>query len=169
MFAGLGLGLVVALVSAFAAIVLGRNLSRSILSGYIFLAAMGVALLIAGAGFLSLAVMIVGGLMLGTLQLFGWMLVDVDRDHLPPTDRPTWVARGIAFFLFGGGLVLLIVVALVTGEFAIEDHRLAIASPGEIGALLFGSLRDATILIGLAIAASLLAVLLLLQEDEEKG
>jgi hypothetical protein len=169
MFVGLAIGLIVALTSAFAAIVLGRNLTRSIMSGYAFLAAMGFALLIAGAGFLSLVVMIVGGLMLGMLQLIGWMLVDVDRDHLPPTDRPTWIARGIAFFLFGGGLFLLVAVAIVTGEFTIEGQRVAIASPAEIGAVLFGSLRDTTILIGLTIAASLLAVLLLLQEDEGRG
>jgi hypothetical protein len=169
MFAGLSIGLLIALTSAFAAIALGRNLTRSIVFGYAFLAAMGFTLLVAGAGFLSLVVAIVGGLMLGILQIFGWMLVDVDRDHLPPTDRPTWVARGIAFVLVGGGLLLLVSVALVTGEFTIEGNHLAIASPAEIGALLFGSLRDATILIGLTIAASLLAVLLLLQEDEGKG
>lgn len=169
MFAGLSIGLLMALTSAFAAIALGRNLTRSIVCGYAFLAAMGFTLLVAGAGFLSLVVAIAGGLMLGTLQLYGWMLVDVDWDHLPPTDRPTWVARGIAFVLVGGGLLLLVSVALITGEFTIEGNHLAIASPAEIGALLFGSLRDATILIGLTIATSLLGVLLLLQEDDGKG
>jgi hypothetical protein len=169
MLIALGIGLALALSSAFAAIVLGRNLTRSLVAGSIFIAALGFALLMAGAGFLSLAVVVLGGLMLVTIQVFGWMLVDVDRDHLPPTDRPTWIARSLAFLLFGGGLLLLVATALVTGEFAIAGQRLAIAAPAEIGAFLFGPLRDATILIGLTIAASLLGVLLLLQGDGQEG
>ena len=163
------IGLVIALSCAFGAIVLGRNLTRSIVAGYAFFAALGFALQIAGGGFLSLVVVILGVLMLGMLQLFGWMLVDVDRDHLPPTDRPTWVARGLAFLLFGGGLLILVAAALATGEFETQGQPMSFATTGEIGTLLFGSLRDLTILIGLTIAASLLAVLLLLQGDEEKG
>jgi hypothetical protein len=169
MLPALCIGLIVTLASAFAAIVLGRNLTRSLAAGSVFVASLGFALLIAGAGVLSLVVVILGALMLATIQIFGWMLVDVDRDHLPPTDRPTLIARSLAFLLFGGGLILLVATALVTGEFSIIGPRIDIATPVEIGAFLFGPLRDVTILVGLTIAASLLAALLLLQDDGPKG
>jgi len=159
------IGLAVALVCAFAAIVLGRNLTRAIVGAMAFLAGLGFSMSIAGAGYLAVVVVLLGGSMLGTLQLFGWMLVDVDRDHLPPTDRPTWFARGIAFVLFGGGLALLVAAAVVGGEFSVEGVGLPSATPAEVGAFLFGPLAEATILVGLTIAASLLGVLLLLQDD----
>ncbi len=168
MSVALCVGLVVALGSAFGAIVLGRNLTRSLLAGYVFIAALGFTLFVADAGFLSLVVVILGALMLMIIQVFGWMLVDVDQDHLPATDRPTWIARSLAFLLFGGGLILLMLIALLTGELAIDGRPLELAPPSEIGALLFGPLRDATILIGLTIAAGLLGVLLLLQDDAQK-
>lgn len=168
---GLGfiVGLSLMLVSAFAAIVLGRNLTRSIVAGFVFTAALGWTLQLAGAGFLAFVVAILAVLELTTLQLFGWMLVDVDRDHLPPTDRPTWFARLLAFLLVGGGLALLVATALSTGEFTAGVDRIRIASPTQIGAFLFERLPDATILMGLVIAASLLAVLLLLRDDGEKA
>ena len=169
MLQALCIGLVVALASAFAAIVLGRNLTRSLVAGTVFVAALGFSLLVSGAGVLSLVIVILAALMLSLLQIFGWMLVDVDRDHLPPTDRPTWIARSLAFLLFGGGLFLLMASAFLAGEFSITEARIALGSPAEIGVFLFGPLRDATILIGLTIAASLLAVLILLQDDGEKG
>lgn len=169
MLPALCIGLVVMLASAFAAIVLGRNLTRSLAAGSVFVAALGFALLVAGAGVLSLVVVILGGLMLATIQIFGWMLVDVDRDHLPPTDRPTLIARGLAFLLVGGGLILLVATALAAGEFTIVGPKIDIAAPLEIGVYLFGPLREATILVGLAIAASLLAALLLLEDDGPKG
>jgi NADH:ubiquinone oxidoreductase subunit 6 (subunit J) len=168
MWIALCLGLAVALMSAFGAIVLGRNLTRSLLAGSLFISALGFALLIVGAGFLSLVVVVLGALTLAVFQIFGWMLVDVDRDHLPPTDRPTRVARSLAFLLFGGGLFLLVTTALMTGEFAVVGPRVAIAEPVEIGLLLFGPLREVTILVGMAIAASMLAALLLLQDDGQK-
>ena len=169
MFGSLIFVFALALASAFAAIALGRNLTRSIMAGYAFIGALGVALLMSGAGFLALSVAILGALMLGTLQLFGWMLVDVDRDHLAPTDRPTGWARGIAFGLLGLGLMLLVGGVWLGGEFSHAGPRVLLATPGEVGTLLFGELAEATILIGLTIAASLLAVLLLLQDDEENG
>jgi NADH:ubiquinone oxidoreductase subunit 6 (subunit J) len=168
----IGILLSLALASAFAAIALGRNWTRSIAAGFLSIAALGFTLLLAGAGFLGLVVVILAALMLGTLQLFGWMLVDVDRDHLPPTDKPTLVARGLAFLLLGGGLGLLLWNLFGTGEFAREalntpfgEGALSVG-PVEVGMLLFGPLRDLVILLGFAIAASLLATLLLLQDDE---
>lgn len=160
--------LVFALSSALAAIVLGRNLTRSLAAATVFISALGFSLLIVGAGFPALVVVVLAALMLATIQVFGWMLVDVDRDHLPPTDRPTWIARSLAFLLVGGGLMLLVAKALATGDLVILGPRPVIPTPVEIGALLYGPLRDTAILIGLAIAATLLTVLLLLQDDEPR-
>ena len=160
--------LAAALGCALAAIALGRNLVRSIVAGFAFLGGLGFATLVAGGGYLAMVVVILGGLMLGTIQLFGWMLVDVDRDHLPPPDRPTALARGIAFVLVGGGIALLLGVAFRTGEFAPTGASVPIAMPADVGAYLFGPLREATILIGLLIAATLLAVLLLLHDERER-
>jgi NADH:ubiquinone oxidoreductase subunit 6 (subunit J) len=171
MLTALCIGLGVALASAFGAIALGRNLTRSLLAGTVSFFSLGFALLVAGAGvgFVSLVVVISGALTLSIFKVFGWMLVDMDRDHLPATDRPTRVARSLAFFLFGGGLIILVAAALMTGEFASVEQRVEIAGPAEIGMLLFGPLRAAAILMGLAIAASLLGALLLLQDDGQKG
>lgn len=169
MLTALFAGLAFTLSSAFAAIVLGRNLTRSLAAAMVFIVGLGFSLMIAGAGFQSLVVVVLGALMLATIQIFGWMLVDVDRDHLPATDRPTRIARSLAFLLVGGGLGLLVVNALVAGEFAILGPPPVVATAGEIGALLFGPLREVTLLVGLAIAASLLAILLLLQDDGQKG
>lgn len=75
--------------------------------------------MIAGAGFQSLAIVVLSALMLATIHISGWMLIDVDRDHLPPTDRPTRIASSLAFLLVGGGLGLLVVNALVADVLAI--------------------------------------------------
>jgi len=169
MLQALCVGLFVTLASAFAAIATGRNLTHSLVAGTVFVAALGFTLLVAGAGVFSLVVVILAALVLILLQIFGWMLVDVDRDHLPPTDRPTRIARSLAFLIFGGGLFFLGATAFQMGEFSIAGARIAAATPVEIGAFLFGPLHDATILIGLTIAASLLAALILLEDDGEKG
>jgi hypothetical protein len=100
------------------------------------------------------------------IQLFGWMLVDVDRDHLPPTDRATWLARSLAFFLLGGGLVLLAALALERHDLAPPAEAVAMATSAEIGALLFGPWRDLAVLCGVAISAGLLATLMLLRDDD---
>ena len=47
----LEISLAVSILAAFAAIMLGRNLTRSILAGHVFLAALAFALIIAGTGF----------------------------------------------------------------------------------------------------------------------
>ena len=167
MLTGLCAVLMIALATAFGAIVLGRNLTRSLASGFVSMAAIGLALLIAESGFLSFVVVILGAVALATLQLFGWMLVDFDRDHLPSTDRPTWIARGLAFILLGGGLSLLAVAAIDRGELDSTVTSAVVAGPREIGLLLFGSLQDVAVLLGFAVAASLLAALLLLNDDGE--
>jgi len=164
-----------ALACAFAAIVFGKNLTRSIAAALLSLGALGLALLLAGTGLLGLILMILSTLTLGLIQLFGWMLVDVDRDHLPPTDRPTSVARSMAFLLLGGGLVLLLLAAHDGGEFTVALQSATSqpsVDPNQIGSLalgLFGSLADLATLLGFAIASCLLATLLLLQDDEGKN
>ncbi|MAG29974.1 MAG: hypothetical protein CL908_03655 [Deltaproteobacteria bacterium] len=165
MGAGFAISLVFAGVCAFASILLGRNLTRSLVAAYVFIGALGVALLFAGAGFMAFVIGILGALMLAALQLFGWMLVDVDRDHLPATDRPTWLARSLAFLLVGLALALLVAGALAGGELATAAGRPATRDPMAIGRLLFGPLGDVTMLVGLAVAAGLLASLLLLRDD----
>jgi len=159
------LGLLFAFGCAFAAVVLGRNLTHSIAAASGALGGLGFALLASGAGLLGLVLVIVAALTLGIVQIFGWMLVDVDRDHLPPTDRPTWIARSLAFLLIGGGLVLLIGYAVQRGELGTGAGLPVVSGAKEIGALLFGARSDATGLLGLAIAASLVGCLMLLRDD----
>jgi NADH:ubiquinone oxidoreductase subunit 6 (subunit J) len=159
------LGLLFAIACAFAAIVLGRNLTRSIVAASGSLGGLGFALLVSGAGLLGLVLVVVAALTLGIVQIFGWMLVDVDRDHLPPTDRPTWIARSLAFLLIGGGLVLLIAFAAQRGELGAGEGFAVASGAKEIGSVLFGARADATGLLGFAIAANLVGCLMLLRDD----
>jgi NADH:ubiquinone oxidoreductase subunit 6 (subunit J) len=156
------LGILAWLLSG-AAVLLGGNLTRSVLIGYAFIGCLCLALLVAGAGFLAVVVSILSAVALASIQIFGWMLVDVDRDHLTPTDPPTWVARALAFALLGGGLVLLVVA--IGPELGTESV-LPPMSSGALGRVLFGPLGGAAVLLGLAIAAALLATMLLLRDDE---
>ncbi len=157
------LGLLAALW-AVASVVLGRNLTRSVMSGYAFLGLLCLALLAAGAGFLASVIGISATLALASIQAFGWMLVDVDRDHLAPTDPGTWMARGLAFALLGGGLVWLGV--WLVPELA-ERSGHAPPGPRALGEMLFGRQAGAVLLLGLAMAAALLAARLLLRDEEE--
>jgi NADH:ubiquinone oxidoreductase subunit 6 (subunit J) len=156
------LGLLAWLLAA-AAILLGGNLTRSVLIGYAFVGSLCLALLVAGAGFLAVVVSIILAIGLASIQVFGWMLVDVDRDHLTPTDPPTWVARALAFALLGGGLVLLVVV--IAPELVQVEPPLSMGV-AVLGRMFFGPLSGAAVLLGLTIAAALLATLLLLRDDE---
>jgi hypothetical protein len=149
---------------AVAAIVLGRNLTRSVMIGYAFVGCLCIVLLVAGAGFLAVIVGIGSAIGLASIQAIGWMLVDVDRDHLAPTDASTWIARALAFAMLGAGLVLL---ALEIGPELDTGHVFAPAESALLGRALFGPLGGAAVLLGLAIAAALLATMLLLRDDEE--
>jgi len=84
-------------LAAFAAIALGRNLTRSLSAAYVFLAALIAALVLAGSGYGAWVLVIGAGSTFALVQVFGWMLVDVDQDHLPPTESGTRAARGLAF------------------------------------------------------------------------
>ncbi|MBJ19064.1 MAG: hypothetical protein GY910_09410 [bacterium] len=164
---GVELGLGVALLAAFASIVTGRHLTRSIVAGAISLAGLALALTSSGAGFVGFFVLTVGASVLATIQLFGWMLVDVDRDHLPPTDRVTAIARGIAFLLLGAGLVLLVALGLEGGVSKPISGSAPMASPREIGERFFGVWRDLATICGIALSAGLLATLMTLRDDGE--
>ena len=125
-------------------------------------------MLSAGAGFVALFVATVAALLLAIVQLFGWMLVDMDRDHLPATDFATWLARSIAFILLGVGLALLVSHASSEGDLEAALIPLGVAEPREIGALFFGPWRDLATLCGFALSAGLLGSLMLLSDNGEK-
>ncbi len=156
---------IVALVAALAAIGLGRNLTRSIAASTVSVAILEFVLIGAGVGYLSLAIVIPGALVLALIQVFGWMLVDIDRDHLPPTDRATALARSLAFLLVGGGLAVLLASIARRGELVVTAARVVLPGPAEVGTFLFGSVGGVAILLGLAIATSLLACLSLLRDE----
>jgi NADH:ubiquinone oxidoreductase subunit 6 (subunit J) len=145
------------------AIVLGRNLTRSVMIGYGFVGTLCGALLVAGAGFLAVIVSVLAAIALASIQVFGWMLVDVDRDHLRPTDAPTWIARALTFVLLGGGLTLL--VMLIAPELSTPPAS-GSSDFAALGRVLFGPLGGVAVLLGLAIAAALLATMHLLRDDE---
>ena len=162
----------IAFVAAFVSVVLGRNLTRSVAAAVVSVAALAFALVQAEGGYAAIFALTVAALVLAVLQLFGWMLVDVDRDHLPPTDRGTWLARSLAFVLVGAGLILLgRGFASEVATFPVPDSagavELARTSSEEIGVLLFGMGGDLAILIGLALSSVLLASLMLLRGDGE--
>ena len=176
--AGVGVLLVVCLVWGFAlvSVVVGRNLTRSIAAAVASLGALAFLFLGAlsrgpsalalgpGVGLAAIAAIIVATLVLSLVQLFGWMLVDVDRDHLPPTDRGTWFARSLAFLIVGGGLGWL-------GRALDASIRDAGGGPREVFVaerLVEASARDFAVLAGLALSAVLLASLMLLRDDGEE-
>jgi hypothetical protein len=146
-----------------ASILFGGNLTRSVMIGYAFVGCLCLALLVAGAGFLAVVVSVMSAIGLASIQVFGWMLVDVDRDHLAPTDAPTWTARLLAFVLLGGGLMVLVIA--ISPEL-VMTHAAVPMSSAALGRVLFGALGGASVLLGLAIAAALLATMLLLRDDD---
>ncbi|GEM_PF-2349509 len=165
--------LALACVAGLASVVLGRNLTRSVFAAGVALVGLGIALVDADAGYPAYFALASATLGLGLLQLFGWMLVDVERDHLPPTDRLTWFARSLAFLLLGGGIVVL-GLALVQSDPAIiaPSPPLAAASGhgGDVtgaGDRFFGPLHEGATLVGVLFAATLLAALMLLRDERE--
>lgn len=161
--AGSALG--VALLAAFAAVLLGRSLTGSIGAAIVSLLALTIALLALGAGFVALITISCGALGLAAIQLYGWMLVDIDRDHLPPTDAATRLARSLAFLLLGGGLGLLLAGIALQGGFPEAAGALTEAGPRAIGERLFGGAGELATLLGLTIAGALLATLMLSMDE----
>ncbi len=175
-----GIGALVAVLCvwgfAFVSVVVGRNLTRSIAAAVASLGALAFLFLTelsrmpaalalgSSVGLAAIAAIVVATLVLALVQLFGWMLVDVDRDHLPPTDRGTWLARSLAFLIVGGGLVLL-------GRALADSFRDVGFGPREVlvaERLAEASARDFAVLAGLALSAVLLASLMLLRDDGEE-
>lgn len=156
-----------AFVAAFLAVVLGRNLTRAIFAALVAVGLVFVLLVGAAAGFEALFLIASAALALGLVQLFGWMLVDVDRDHLPSTDAATAAARSIAFLLVGGGLALL--ARGVGSEMSSIGGRAAAAPVHALalGRRLFVQQPEGALLLGLLLAAVLLAALMLLRDSPE--
>lgn len=166
-------------LAALGAVVLGRNLTHALVSAYIFIAAMALGLSLAEIGPVGWILVIASASALCLVQVFGWMLVDVDQDHLPPTDRTTIAARGLAFLLLGVSLALLVFHArdelglmaeqppypLATLSVASSVASSAPPRAAAIGEALFATLHSHSILLGLAIATALLVGLLLLREE----
>lgn len=168
MMLGLIAGLSISFAAAFAAVILGRNLTRSIFAAVISLAALAAVLVSVDAGFAALCAVTISALSLVTLQLFGWMLVDVDRDHLPPTDRGTRLARSLAFILLGGGLALL-AANLADAPLLVAVENTAASDAAALGLRFFGPWRDLALLAGLTLSAGLLATLMLMRGEGEGG
>ncbi len=103
------------------------------------------------------------------LQLFGWMLVDVDHDHLPaPRLSPDGCPQAVALAVFAAGLALLGRRAFRAGELAapsVTSDRSAGFDPVALGAFLFGGHGELAMLLGCLLAAALLAALSLLREE----
>jgi TRAP-type C4-dicarboxylate transport system permease small subunit len=160
--------LVLGLASALAAVVLGQVLTRSVVAGHVAIAAFGLAGLAAGGGVVALCFAIVGLLALAIVQLFGWMLVDVDHDHLPPLLRRTRGARGLALVVFAAGLVVLSREALRRGELAAAPALVEPASPFDpraLGAFFFGAHSELAAVLGCLLAAGSLTALSLLRDE----
>ncbi len=160
--------LILAFVAALASVVLGRNLTRSIFAAGTSLAAIGLALIQSGGGYPAWFALAGAVLALALVQLFGWMLVDVERDHLPPTDGFTALARGVSFLLLAVGLVLL-GFGLFDAGLSTDTPRVAVsgllARGLFVGDRFLGVLGAGVSLIGFLLAATLLASLMLLRGD----
>ena len=170
---GAAFSLDIAIIAALMSVVLGRNLTRSIAAAVVSIAALAFALVKAEGGYASIFALTVAALALAIVQLFGWMLVDVDRDHLPATDWGTWLARSLAFVLVGVGLVLLGegLASEAAAMISANSHAgvdFTFRASEEVGALLFGAGGDLAVLVGLALASVLLGSLMLLRGDGEE-
>ncbi len=161
-----------ALASALAAVLLGEVLTRSIVAASAALAAFGLACLAAGGSVVPLSLVIVGLLSLAIVQLFGWMLVDVDHDHLPRLSLRTASARGLALVVFAAALGLLGREALRRGELApaaatapAAAGRIGTVDPSTFGGFLFGAAAELPVVLGCLLAAALLTALCLLRDE----
>ncbi|MEZ4332487.1 MAG: hypothetical protein R3F35_12070 [Myxococcota bacterium] len=163
------------LLAALVAVVQGQVLSRAVLACAAAMSALGLALLGAGGGVLALCFVLVALVWLAVLQLFGWMLVDVDHDHLPGLSWRTTGVRVAALTIFAAALVVLARTLWRRGELAravaaggelAPTSRLREAlDPAAIGGLFIGVHGDLALPVGLLLAAGLLAALCLLRDS----
>lgn len=158
-----------AIGSALVAVVFGQVLTRSVVAGYAAIAAFGLAALGAGAGVLAQSFVIVGLLSFAILQLLGWMLVDVDHDHLPPPALRTLAARLLALAVVAAALVALLRTALRRGELGSVPGIAAAPNafdPDALGSFFIGPGSEVAIVLGLLLAAALLTALWLLRDED---
>ncbi len=162
------IAVLLALAFAVGAVLLGAVLSRGIVAASAALAAFGLAGLAAGGSVVALCVVIVGLLALAILQLFGWMLVDVDHDHLPRPALRTAIARGLALAIVAAALALLGRAALARGELepaALLGAPVGPIEPAAVGAFFFGPQGGLAVVLGCLLAAALLTAACLLREE----
>lgn len=160
--------LALALVSALIAVVVGRVLTRSVLAGHAAMAGLGFACLAAGGGVLALCFVLFGLVWLSILQLFGWMLVDVDGDHLPAPSWRTTAARLAALGTFAAGLAIAARRVLRSGQLGAVGASDALETPIDpttLGGLFIGAGNELALLVGLLLAAGLLTALWLLRDE----
>lgn len=162
--------LALSLGSAFVAVVFGQVLSRAVIAGHVAVAALGLAGLAAGGGLTALALVVFGLLWLALLQLIGWMLVDVDHDHLPALRARTLLARGLALALFAFGQLAFLRTALRRSAFGRPGESTAPIplEPDALGAFFIGRGSEVAVVLGLLLAASLLTALRLLRDEESE-
>ena len=166
----IAVAVVVALALAALSVLVGAVLTRSIVAACAALAAFGLACLAAGGSVVALCLVIIGLLSLAIVQLFGWMLVDVDHGHLQRLALRTASARALALAVFAAGLVLLGREALRRGELGqtvpVAQHVDAL-EPAALGAFFFGLESSGALaaVLGFLIAAALLTALCLLRAE----
>lgn len=166
----IAVAVLVALAFALLAVLVGEVLTRSIVAASAALAVFGLACLAAGGSVVALCLVIFGLIALAIVQLFGWMLVDVDHDHLQRLALRTASARALALAVFAAGLVLLGREALRRGELgpgALVAGDAPAIEPAALGAFFFG-LESSGVLaavLGFLLAAALLTALCLLRDE----
>ncbi|MBK7951776.1 MAG: hypothetical protein IPK00_24180 [Deltaproteobacteria bacterium] len=157
----------VALVGALWRSCSGRSW-RSVLAGHAAMAALRAPFLAAGAECSRSASCLFGLVWLAILQLFGWMLVDVDRDHLAAPARRTIAAPSPALTIFRGGPRLIARRALAPDSSTTASaggHGPAI-DPTALGRLSFSRAGNGSaLLVGILLAAGLLTALWLLRDE----
>lgn len=166
----IAVAVVVALGFATLSVLAGEVLTRSIVAASAALAAFGLACLAAGGSVVALCLVIVGLLSLAIVQLFGWMLVDVDHDHLQRLALRTSSARALALAVFAAGLALLGREALRRGELgptAPGVQHVDGIEPAALGAFFFGLESSGALaaVLGFLLAAALLTALCLLRAE----
>lgn len=162
--------LVLSLGSASFAVVFGQVLSRAVVAGYVAVAALGLACLAVGGGVLALCLVVLGLLWLVLLQLVGFMLVDVDGDHLPALAGATLVARVVALAVFALALFEGARRGLSTSVFGggLEPSAPVAVDPEALGAFFVGQGNPVASVLGLLLAAALLTALRLLRDEESE-
>ena len=169
MIVSIGLALLFALACALVAVVFGEVLTRSVVAGHAATAAFVLAALAAGGGVVALCGVIVGLLSFALLQLFGWMPVDVDHDHLPAPAPSRRLPQSAALGLVATAIAFVARRAFREGGLvrpAVRGSGGPIGfDPAALGAFFFGANAELALLLGCLLAAALLTALSLLRDE----